>query len=299
MCRGYYNLFTSYYHHDTIYWGVSELKLSINALLTFPVERTITEIAEFIRRYVEAAGADGVVVGVSGGIDSSVALALAVKALGKEHVTALILPDRRTTPNQDVNDALTLVKLFDVRYHLIYIDDIVDAFSKIPFFDPDNNIATGNLRARVRMNILYYFANRFNNLVLGTGDRSEILIGYFTKYGDGAVDLLPLACLYKTQVRHIAQWLGVPERIIKKPSSPRLWPGHLAEKELGMKYEDIDLILYGLFDLGLTEEQLSELAGIRLELIDRVITLHRRSRHKRGFPPYPRLTWIREPLKEL
>jgi len=278
---------------------VSGMKLSINALLTFPVERTISEITDFIQEYVEESGVKGVVIGVSGGIDSSVALALAVDALGKEHVTALILPDRRTTPKQDVDDALTLAKLFGVKHYLINIDEIVDTYSVLPFFDLEDNIATGNLRARIRMNILYYYANRFSYLVLGTGDRSEILIGYFTKYGDGAVDLLPLACLYKTQVRHIAHWLGIPERIIKKPSSPRLWPGHLAEKELGMKYEDIDLILYGLFDLGLTKEELSEVTGISAELIERVITLHRRSRHKRGFPPYPRLSWNREPLKEL
>ncbi len=278
---------------------MSGMKLSINALLTFPVERTISEITDFIQEYVEESGVKGVVIGVSGGIDSSVALALAVDALGKEHVTALILPDRRTTPKQDVDDALTLAKLFGVKHYLINIDEIVDTYSVLPFFDLEDNIATGNLRARIRMNILYYYANRFSYLVLGTGDRSEILIGYFTKYGDGAVDLLPLACLYKTQVRHIAHWLGIPERIIKKPSSPRLWPGHLAEKELGMKYEDIDLILYGLFDLGLTKEELSEVTGISAELIERVITLHRRSRHKRGFPPYPRLSWNREPLKEL
>jgi len=278
---------------------VSGMKLSINALLTFPVERTISEITDFIQGYIEESGVNGVVIGVSGGIDSSVALALAVKALGKDRVTALILPDRRTTPKQDVDDALTLAKLFDVKHYLINIDEIVDTYSVLPFFDLEDNIATGNLRARIRMNILYYYANRFSYLVLGTGDRSEILIGYFTKYGDGAVDLLPLACLYKTQVRHVAHWLGIPERIIKKPSSPRLWPGHLAEKELGMKYEDIDLILYGLFDLGLTKEELSEVTGISTELIERVITLHRRSRHKRGFPPYPRLSWNREPLKEL
>jgi len=278
---------------------VTVMKLSINALLTFPVERTISEITDFIQEYVEESGVNGVVIGVSGGIDSSVALALAVEALGKEHVTALILPDRRTTPKQDVDDALTLAKLFGVKHYLINIDEIVDTYSVLPFFDLEDNIATGNLRARIRMNILYYYANRFSYLVLGTGDRSEILIGYFTKYGDGAVDLLPLACLYKTQVRHVAHWLGIPERIIKKPSSPRLWPGHLAEKELGMKYEDIDLILYGLFDLGLTKEELSEVTGISAELIERVITLHRRSRHKRGFPPYPRLSWNREPLKEL
>ena len=278
---------------------MSGMKLSINALLTFPVERTISEITDFIQGYIEESGVNGVVIGVSGGIDSSVALALAVKALGKDRVTALILPDRRTTPKQDVDDALTLAKLFDVKHYLINIDEIVDTYSVLPFFDLEDNIATGNLRARIRMNILYYYANRFSYLVLGTGDRSEILIGYFTKYGDGAVDLLPLACLYKTQVRHVAHWLGIPERIIKKPSSPRLWPGHLAEKELGMKYEDIDLILYGLFDLGLTKEELSEVTGISTELIERVITLHRRSRHKRGFPPYPRLSWNREPLKEL
>ena len=136
------------------------------------------------------------------------------------------------------------------------------------------------------MSLLYYVANSKNLLVVGTGDRSEILIGYFTKYGDGGVDFLPIGDLYKTQVRWLGKHLGVPENILTKPSSPQLWPGHKAEEELGVTYDRIDLILHAIFDLRMEAEEVRKQFG---EDVDRVLELHAKSSHKRAMPPIARV----------
>jgi len=149
------------------------------------------------------------------------------------------------------------------------------------------------------MNILYYYANKYNGLVVGTSDRSELLIGYYTKYGDGAVDILPIGALYKTQVRKLAEKLGLPRRIVEKPSSPGFWVGHLAEDEIGIKYEVIDVVLYALFDKGLKPEEVPRYTGIDQGIVNKILDMHRRSRHKRVFPPMPRLSWVGEPIKEI
>ncbi|WFO75485.1 NAD+ synthase [Desulfurococcaceae archaeon MEX13E-LK6-19] len=275
-------------------------RITISDLLNFDINTVENTIKEFIREIIENSGAKGVVIGLSGGVDSSTAAALAVKALGNNRVHGLIMPDPRTTPEADVKDAIDLAKKLGINYTIIDISKIYDSFAEnIPFFNADHNIACGNLRARIRMILLYYYANLNNYLVLGSGDRSEILIGYFTKYGDGATDLMPLGCLYKTQVRHLAKYLGIPEKIYNKPSSPRLWPGHMAEEELGMKYTEIDLVLYSLFDLGLKPEEIPEATGISIEKVQKIIELHRKSRHKRGTPPIPSLPNVPEPIKEL
>jgi len=275
------------------------MEITINDVLNIPYNDAIKIITEFIRSKVEEANAKGVAVGLSGGIDSAVAASLAVRALGSDRVTALILPDSRATPHVDVEDAIELAKLLNIRFHIITIDEIVDSFSIVPFFDLSDKIPTGNLRARIRMCILYYYANKFNKLVLGSGDRSELLIGYFTKYGDGAVDLLPLGGLYKTQVRRLGEILGVPEKIVKKPSSPRLWPDHMAEEELGMKYEEIDLVLYAIFDKGISPLEVPKFTGVSEEKVEKILVMHRLTRHKREMPPIPELPWIQNPLTEL
>ncbi|MCD6095129.1 MAG: NAD(+) synthase, partial [Thermoprotei archaeon] len=149
--------------------------------------------------------------------------------------------------------------------------------------------ANGNLKARIRMCLLYYYANVNNALVIGSSDKSEILIGYFTKYGDGGVDLLPIGDLYKTQVRQLAIGLGVPKKIAYKPSSPRLWPGHMAEDELGLSYEEIDIILYAYHDLGLSEDEIVQRCNVSADKVKRVISMVRNSEHKRKMPPIIRI----------
>ncbi|MEM4416688.1 MAG: NAD+ synthase [Nitrososphaerota archaeon] len=191
-------------------------------------------LVSFISDYVERAGAEGVVVGLSGGVDSSVVATLCVRAVSRERVLGLIMP-AGFTPAEDVEDARWLASWLQIRHKIIPIDPIVSAYASqlgVDIERPDSRLAYANLRARIRMSILYFHANLLNYLVAGTGDKSEILIGYFTKYGDGGVDFLPLAGLYKTQLRQLAKSLGLPDRIAFKPSSPQLYPGHKAVDEI-------------------------------------------------------------------
>ena len=131
------------------------------------------------------------------------------------------------------------------------------------------------------MTILYYYANTQNLLVVGTGDKSEILIGYFTKWGDGAADFRPIKELYKIQVRLLAKHLGIPEHIVTKPSSPRLWKGQLAEREIGIKYELLDLILFGLVDLKMKSVEIADQLNISSNIINKVVTMIKKTEHKR------------------
>lgn len=196
---------------------------------------------KFIKEVVSESKAKGIVVGLSGGIDSSVVACLSVKAVGKDNVFGLLLPTK-FTPEEDNEDALEVAKTLGINYHVKRLDDIVESLRNIVAIHL-NDISKGNMTARLRMLILYAFANQLNYLVAGTTDKSENFLGYFTKWGDGAVDFEPIIHLTKTEVRQLARDLRVPVRIVNKPSSPRLWKGHEAEKELGIKYSLLDKLL--------------------------------------------------------
>lgn len=200
-------------------------------------------IIDFIRNEVTTANSQGVVLGLSGGIDSSVALYLATKALGNNRVLGLILPDKKVSQQNDIDDAIELSQKVGINYHIIDITEI-----KQKYIDrlPKEKISIGNLTARIRMNFIYYYANIEHKLVLGTSDKSELMIGYFTKFGDGAADILPLADIYKTELRKLAKYLNLPKKILLKKSSPSLWKDQTAEDEIGMNYEKIDTILKNL-----------------------------------------------------
>lgn len=234
------------------------------------LEEKIGRAIEFIRKEVEASGAKGVVVGLSGGVDSSLTLLLAVKALGPSRVLALIMPSS-STPKEDVEDAKWLCEKYGVSYEILPIDGIVEAFGL-----KGSKRSVGNLKARIRMCILYFYANEHNLLVLGTGDRSELFIGYFTKFGDGAADLFPISCFLKTEVKEALRILGVPERIWKKEPAPRLFEGHTARKELGMAYEEIDKIIKA-YEEGKIEEIKEKLGK---EKVRKILEMHRATRHK-------------------
>jgi len=258
-------------------------------LLSINCPEVAEKIISFIRSYLEEASVEKAVVGVSGGVDSSTTLMLAVKAVGPENVIALIMPHEGITPPEDVEDARSIVKKAGVKFYEIEISKIAGVFKeslKEKGIELERKVY-GNILARTRMILLYTIANQFNGIVVGAGDKSEILLGYFTKYGDGGVDILPIGCLYKTQVRLLAKYLGVPEKIAFKPSSPRLWPGQTAEGELGFTYREVDPVLYALFELKYSPEKVVEELEVDLRLVKRVLELYNKSKHKRRLPPVP------------
>lgn len=234
-------------------------------------------IQKFIADKIEENHSEGVILGLSGGIDSAV-LAYLCKDTLKEKTLALIMPDTDVTPNSETEDALKMISLTGIPYKLIDIKPVVNEYSM--YLEP-NQRAKGNLRARIRSNILYYYANAKNYLVLGSSDKSEYMIGYFTKFGDGASDITPIISLYKLQVREIAKFLKIPENVISKKSSPHLWKEHEAEEELGLSYEEIDSILFCLYEKNMTIEDTSKTTEIDIQSIEKIQNLHKNSQHKR------------------
>jgi len=222
------------------------LRLTQDALkLDLPT--TATRIKRFIKDYVQKSKAKGILIALSGGIDSSTASALAALAIGGHKVTALNMPEDETYNAADIQHAKKVAKKFRFKIETIDITPILEAYYKsLPIFDTNDKLSKGNLKARTRMVCLYYYANHLSKIVCGSSDKSETMMGYFTKWGDVAADISPLMDLYKTQIRQLAAHIGIPPEIIAKPSTPQLWPGQLAEEELGIKYETLDLILLGL-----------------------------------------------------
>jgi NAD+ synthase len=241
--------------------------------------KEITEIMErFLSEQLEKNKAKGLILGLSGGIDSAV-LAYLCKRQLKEKTLAIIMPDTEITPKYETEDALKMIALTGIEYKLLDIKPIVKEYSM--YLEP-NDWARGNLRARIRTNILYYYANAKNYLVLGSSDKSEHLIGYFTKFGDGAADIVPIISLYKLQVRKIAEFLGVPKNVIEKKSSAHLWKGHEAEKEIGVSFKEIDSILYCLFDKKLSLDDTVNKTQIEKSIIEKIHNLYLKSEHKRS-----------------
>ncbi len=261
------------------------MKLNRNSL-RFDPEQTLNAILGFIREVVENANASGVVLGLSGGVDSALTAALCTRALGKEKVLGVLMPTS-FTPEEDIADALELTEMLEIRTERVDIDGICEAFAQaleIRGDDAGKKIPLANIRARTRMVILYFYANTNNFLVAGTGDRSETLIGFFTKYGDGGADFFPIRHLYKTQVRELAKYLGIPDKIAFKPSSPQLYPGHKLSDEVPLDYDRMDPVLVGLFDLRLPPEEVSEMTSVPIRIVRNLVTRHSRTDHKRKPP---------------
>ncbi|AAY79439.1 NAD+ synthase [Sulfolobus acidocaldarius] len=254
--------------------------------LNFPL---VTEyLVKRIKDYINNSGKSGGIIGLSGGIDSSVASVLLSKATENFHV--LLMPSS-STPKEDLDHAFMILRLINAtesKYTIINIDPIVDQFRLA--VKTNDKIISGNIKARSRMILLYAFAQKFNYLVVGTGDKSELMLGYFTKYGDGGVDILPLGDLYKTQVRMLGRYLGVPEDIVKKPPSPALWEGQTAEGEIGLDYETIDSILYLRFEEMRSENEISALVNVPIDLVRRIVRMVKISQHKRLPPEIFRLS---------
>ena len=239
-----------------------------------------TRIQDGLKQSIEETDSKGVIFGLSGGIDSAVIAYLCNNAI-KEKTLAVIMPDSKISPESETNDALKIVDSLGIDYKLLDINSIHKEFNMV--LEPEDK-ALGNLRARIRMNILYYYANLKNLVVLGSSDKSEFNIGYFTKFGDGAADTLPIVSLYKTQVRELAKHLGIDEKIITKKSSPHLWPNHEAEHEIGVEYEQIDSILYCLIDKKLSVEDTAKESQIDIKIVEKIYSMYKNSEHKRINP---------------
>ena len=269
---------------------------------------SVAEKAEkFIADSVSSAGSRGAAFGLSGGVDSAVTAYLCRRALGPRRCLALIMPNSEFTPPSETADGILVATRLGIPYEVLPIGQISQAATAhdaadggrtapphnrgdggLPEADETRRRAVGNLNARLRSALLYYEAQKRGYLVVGTDDKSEHMIGYFTKYGDGACDILPIAELYKTQVWDLARHLGVPRHIIDKEPSPHLWRGHSISSELGMNYNDIDAVLSEMAQAGTDAwdaRAASEKLGIPADRVERVINLHRASEHKRHVPP--------------
>jgi len=248
------------------------------------------KINDFIVYTIKNSHLNSAVIAVSGGIDSAVSLVTTVKALGRKNVLALTLPERDITPQQDLNDVIHLCEMLDVTCEQIEITPILDVMKKnITRFDPSKKVAFGNMKARTRMLLTYYYANLMNALVIGTGNKTELYLGYYTKYGDGGVDVMPFADLYKCQMRQLGRYLGIPASITEKPASARLWAGQLTENELGIPYDTLDLIVYA-WSQGLSPPLISKEVGCDEETTRQVVSRIYANEHKRTLPLILRLS---------
>lgn len=253
-------------------------------VLDFDLPETVSRITRFIKGYFDNSGAEGLVLGLSGGVDSSVIAALSSISIGGNRVLGLLLPEDETYNAKDINDAKLVAEKFGLKTQLCDITPSLEGFYRtIPVFDHDDRLCKGNIKARTRMIYLYYYANKLNRIVCGSSDKSETMMGYFTKWGDVAADISPIMDLYKTQVRKVAAFLGFSPELAAKPATPALWPNQLAEAELGIKYETLDLMLFGLEHFMSTEEIASQL-DIEASMVERVKNKWLSAEHKRRMP---------------
>jgi NAD+ synthase len=248
--------------------------------LTLDYAVTAQVLTAFIEDEVRKSGFDRVVVGLSGGVDSATSAALAAKALGPQSVWGLLLPYRESSPESRVHAEL-VVRWLEIQSETIDITPMIDAyFTREPEAD---RMRRGNKMARERMTILYDYSAKLRALVLGTSNKTELLLGYGTLYGDMASALNPLGDLYKTHVRALARHLGVPAAIVEKAPSADLWKGQTDEAELGFTYEEVDQLLYHMVDLRYDTAALLA-AGFDERFVQAVAERVRASQYKRRPP---------------
>lgn len=260
-------------------------------MISFDANRAKAAIVAWLRQFFDRIGLQRGVVGLSGGLDSSVAACLSCEALGAENVWGVILPFR-FTPKEEVKNAARLAKHLGMNWVKIDISAPVDALAKsLGKLGLLDRLSLGNFQARVRSAILYQRANVHHAVVIGSINKTEWLLGYTTKYTEG--DVLPLACLYKTQVKELAKHLGLPESVVERISSANLWLGQTDEGELSEKlgytvsYPLLDQILYSLQEHKQKPERIAEKLNVPKELVLRVIEEVRRNEHKRNPPLIP------------
>ena len=258
-----------------------DLRLS-DAELESPTEH----LTAFLEGVVDDAGADGAVLGLSGGIDSTTVAYLAVEALGAEHVHGLVMPSVVNTED-NMSDAEWVAQELGIEYDVVEIQPIAESFFDAIPEAADDRTAAGNVYVRTRAVLNYFVANYENKVVLGTGNRSEAMTGYFTKYGDQAVDCNPIGNLYKQQVRQLAAHLGVPEELVTKTPSAEMWSGQTDEEEMGLDYDTLDAVLALHIDGPLSTAATVRQLDVTEAQVERVVELYEGSVHKRSMPPAP------------
>lgn len=247
------------------------------------MEDAENKLVQFIKKTVRGAGFKGVVMGLSGGVDSAAVAYLSKEALGSRNVIAVLMPYDEIDPDSTKFAGLVIDNL-KIRKYTVDISPMVDAYFKN--FPEADNIRRGNKMARERMTILYDLSKKENALVIGSGNKTEIIMGYCTLYGDSACALNPLANLYKTQVYMLARHLGVPEDIIKRKPTAGLWSGQTDEDELGCSYSDLDRLLSSMVDAKSSDDKLKK-EGFDKEFIDRIRKIIKKTEFKRKSPATP------------
>ncbi len=244
-----------------------------------------------IRDYFKKNNFQKAVIGLSGGIDSSVAASLVVKALGNKNVTAILMPELGITSEQSIRDAKDLLKKLKLKHYSVQINDHIQYFDKLnkQLKFKRNIYVIANVKARARMMLLYYFANLSNALAIGTSDKSEIALGYTTKYGDNAADILVIGDLWKTEVIEMGNFLKLPSSILKKKPSAELIIGQTAEKELGASYQVLDKILKMYIEEDLSLHEIIN-KGFNEKIVKNVVERIRLNEHKRRSPILVRIS---------
>ncbi len=250
------------------------------------IKEVVTIISDFITTYVQQSKTKGVIIGLSGGIDSAVAAILCQQCLGTKRMKCLFLPEK-TTPALDIKHVKTLEKRYALSVLNKDISSLVQAAEDNCVVKPDA-IALSNIKARLRMILLYEHANMTNRLVCGTSNKSELLIGYFTKYGDGGSDILPLGDVYKTHIYQIAEYLKISSEIIKKSPCAGLQNDQTDEADIGLCYETLDSILYGLERMQ-SIETIATQAQVSTKEVLRIQQMRKNSQHKRRRPLIPKI----------
>ncbi|MCL2115962.1 MAG: NAD+ synthase [Methanobrevibacter sp.] len=274
-------------------------------------DKTKDKITDFIKNKKVESSAKGIAIGLSGGLDSTLVAYLLKEAIGSENILGVHM-STSTTPKEDKKHFKLIAEYLNINSKEIAIDDLSKEFINLATDfrrDSRNNgpgnvanvpitgkrtyddyvlkVAEGNLKARIRMSILYYYANLNNFIVAGTGNRSELLIGYFTKYGDGSADILPIANIYKSQLKKLAIAWNIPREIIDKPPSAGLWDGQTDEIEIGFSYEILDKLLHTIVDKNLDNDTISKEINISHEEINKIRDKIENNKHKLRFPPSP------------
>jgi NAD+ synthase len=258
----------------------------VSTLLEINTDLARKILTSFLREEIIRTGLAKAVVGVSGGVDSALSCFLAAEALGPANVLGVCLPYKQSSPDS-LRHAQKVIQATGVRNLTIDITPMVEPlFDQLPKMDARRK---GNVMARERMIILYDQSAEIGGLVVGTGNKTEILLGYTTLYGDSACALNPLGDLYKTQVRQLARAVGVPDEIVAKAPTADLWTGQTDEGELGFTYEDVDKLLYLLVDERYSPEECVE-AGFKKSFVERVVEIVRRNQFKRVLPPIAKLS---------